>query len=324
MKLSIFARLATVWITLFTLSGMSDATGVEPCPLAVQITPTRYDWHAGEPVEIRVHFSNPENSAAVLPLHYPSLGGLAPGIAFSLSANFPAPPPSNTIVSLVEIAARSSWDVHVYANKFIPAFAIGINRVNWRLEMACLNSQKAPLTQITQSGWFDIHVDGKPSANPASIVNFYLERLDRGGYPARWERQEAVEAVSNMSDPAVLPALQKLYQYGERSTALQALRKFDGNREAARILVNMLHSADGYTARDALQVAKDWRMDLAPDLLAELLSGDNQPMKLLLVGYLGARRSAAYDELLQRLTAGPDDILAQAAKTALTTTPLRQ
>jgi hypothetical protein len=320
MKSTTFASIAIRLTVALALGPLPGATGAESCPLAAEVASTRIKWYSGEPVEIRVRLSNPQSRSAVVALTYPALSGSgAPGIIFSLSEDVPAgASPLNAIESLVEIAPHSSWDIHVYANKYIPSVVAGTNRVQWRLELACLGGQNMPLARLIQNGWFNIVVEAKPAPNPAAVIDTYFDRFNRLDQRQRWARREAVEALSNMSDPAVLPALQKLYLYGRRSAALRALLRFDGNPAAARLLIDILKSTPPQNAREAWQVAKDWRVDLAPRLLEELLTGQNGIPKLALVDYLSARRSNAYDLLLQRLAASPEEDVAQAAKAVLT------
>ena len=187
----------------------------------------------------------------------------------------------------------------------------------WRLELGCLNAEKKLLTSYMRSSWFIIFVDAKPSPNPAQVANSYLERFDSLNLSSRWSRREAIEALSNMSDPAVLPTLEKLSSYGYQSAVLQALGKFDGNLSAARIIANILSSANLYDAREALQVARNWHTDLMPELVEELLASSNEPMKVLLIDYLGSRRSVTYDKLLKNLRNSPNGALAKAAQDAL-------
>lgn len=295
---------------------LTHTATAEVCPLQVQVTPTHKVWNAGEPVEIQVRFNNQSDHTAKLALLYPSLGGRGfPGITFTLDEKTsPANISANAIESLVDVAAHSSWTIRVYINKFIPALTVGANPVHWLLEIACLDARGEPLTPATYNGRFTIQVNSKPTSDLAALANTYVERLDSAQH---WKRQEAIEALSNMSDPAALPALQKLYLYGFRNDALQALRKFDGNPEAARLLVNILKSADASAAPRALQLAAAWHSDLEPALLDDVFASPNQAVKLALIAYLGARRSAAYSSMLQRLAGAPDSVLAQAAQAAL-------
>lgn len=319
MNSSPFGTVACVCITALMFSLESDAAGAEVCPLAAQVAPTRFLWHAGEPIEVKVRLSTGLNHGAVVPLTYPSLsGGGASGISFSLSEDIALKTPSgNTIETLVNVDPQSSWEVNVYANKFIPILSPGEHRVYWRLELGCLNSEKKPLIFYAQSSWFHIFIDAKPSPNLAQVANSYLERFDSLNSSSRWSRREAIEALSNMSDPAVLPTLEKLSSYGYQSAVLRALGKFDGNLSAARIIATILSSANSHDAREALQVARNWHTDLMPELVGELLGSSNEPMKLILIDYLGSRRSVTYDRLLKNLLNSPNGALAKAAQAAL-------
>ncbi|AVR97494.1 HEAT repeat domain-containing protein [Pseudoduganella armeniaca] len=305
-------KLSTI---LWLACGCAATLAHAECPLDVQATPTRADWHAGEPIEVNVRIANRADRPAALALAYPSLGGQGhPGIGFSLRPNAPLTASTNAIESVLQIAPRAALDVHVYANKYLPALPPGASRVYWQLEIACLDGKGAFLAPGKFAGAFTVRIAAGALPDAPAVVARYAQRLDASDPQ---QRREAIEALSNMPDPAVLPALGKVYQYGYRNDALQALRKFDGHPAAASMLVEILATADAGAARNALRIATGWKTPLPPELLEQVAGGTSLPARLALVDYLAARRSAANDALLQRLAADDDETLAKSARAAL-------
>lgn len=299
---------------LWLACGFAATLAHADCPLEVQVAPTRADWHAGEPIEIGVRIANRLDRAAALALAYPSLGGQGyPGIGFSLRPNAPVTA-ANAIESIVQVAPRAALTVHVYANKYLPALPVGASRIHWKLEIACLDGKGAFVAPGTFAGSFMLRIADGPLPDAQAVVERHAQRLDATDPQ---QRREAIEALANMADPAVLPALRQVYQYGYRNDALQALRKFDGNPAAAGMLVEILATADAGAARNALRVAAGWKNALAPELLEQVVGGASLPARQALVDYLAARRSPANDALLQRLAADDDETLARSARAAL-------
>lgn len=300
---------------LWLACGFAATLARADCPLDVQAAPTRADWHAGEAIEIRVRMTNRLDRPAGLALAYPSLGGQGyPGIGFSLRPNAPVTGAGNAIESILQIAPRDALQVHVYANKYLPALPVGASRIYWQLEVACLDDKGAFVAPGTFAGSFTVRIAAGPLPDAKAAVERHAQRLDAADPQ---QRREAIEALANTSDPAVLPALRKVYQYGYRNDALQALRKFDGNPAAASLLVDILATADAGAARNAVRIAAGWKNALPAELLEQLVGGPALPARLALVDYLAARRSAANDALLQRLAADDDETLARSARAAL-------
>lgn len=316
----VFRKLALASLLALGWGWLQGAGAADSCPLQVQLSATRNEWRIGEAIELKLSLSNPGDQPAAVSLSYPSLGGRGrPGIAFSLGPGKPeAALEMDTRESVIEIAPHADWQIRVYLNNYLPALEAGEHKVHWWLDLACLSASNPVAGSLQREGWLQLRLLPAGTAKLAPQLNTYLQALDSSD---QWRRLEAIAALSNTSDEAVLPSLQKLYQYGYRNDALHALRKFDGNPQAAAILVQIILASSDAALRNATQLAQAWRSDLPPEALAPSSASDNREARLALIAYMEKRAAPAYAQVLRTLAGAADAGVAQAAQAALSKMP---
>ena len=314
-------RHAVVAATLMTISAFSLAAGMDACLVGVTAVPERTRWMAGEPIRVKVTLFNLQSATVVVPMAYPSLGGAGyPGIGFTLSNGMQAPPRDTPFVNVgietnIALAQGDSWETHVYANRYVAAPPLGRSTLHWSLSAVCLPAQAAAAPMaLVRSGSFDVEIGPGNATELQARANAYLASLDSKSSTGR---ADALEALTNFTDPSVIPSLEQVYLNGYRADALRGLKKFDGDTRAAKVVSTMLDSANGASARTVLRAVSTWRTGLGADVVDRLLVNPDSSVRLALVDYLGVRDGRTFDLKLTQLASDADPAVAAAAKRAL-------
>jgi hypothetical protein len=91
-----------------------------------------------------------------------------------------------------------------------------------------------------------------------------------------WRHREAVEALSVVDDPVVVPFLISVIRCGEPDLGLQALARFSEEKMAVAEVIDLLSVKDGRDVALALKQLAAWGYELQPEQL-QLLSQRDDP-----------------------------------------------
>lgn len=128
------------------------------------------------------------------------------------------------------------------------------------------------------------------------------------------DRYDAVEALTSMDTPLVIPELKKLIAIGDAQKGFSALAKFEGSPEARKSVLDFLSSKDPHYQAAALNVLSEWRLPLDESQVTELAQSPDRSVKLAIIRYVGAMSQSGYLPIIRPLVNDQDQYVSQQAR----------
>lgn len=241
------------------------AGGDDPVPrvdVTIEIGKARYV--AGEPVDVRVTFTNKDKRAVQIETVYPIFDGVSvestdliarEGLGGSLSG------------TLQSIEPGKNWSTRFYLQRYVKAPKPGPHhaRINFQVQAYDPKDYPAgPAATLKAMTEVRFRVEPGRPGELAALLKPYGDAIKVDGPHADdWACREAVEALSVVDDPAVIPFLFDMLDDSPGDSPYRLLDKFRDHEEARLGVVKLLRSDDQRKAVFALARLADWHHLLA-------------------------------------------------------------
>ena len=176
-------------------------------------------------------------------------------------------------VSLVPIPPGGTWSVPIVLQRFVLLPRPGRYRLRYTADIP-----------------YEVKTGGEPGhtacrgevsfaivpANPEGLKTALREHAARLDRPDYWGRRAAVETLSVVEDPAVVPNLVHMLKLGLTDEAMKALARFSKDKAAQRAVVG------------ALGVLAEWKSKLDPQTIQALLTREDPRVREATQRYINA------------------------------------
>lgn len=261
----------------------------------------------GEPIEIRVRFLNSGPLPSELIFRYPNLRyGIARG-GFEVDAKeagltlVPEPQRADVVMERVigfKVKSGEAFGTRVFLQRFVEQPPVGKHDLPFTLLMG-YEMEGAPGVKhdVIAKGRLVFAVTPRDEDKLRKEFENYLAQAKGKTI----SRREAVEALSVIKDPIVIPFLTQLADTPPRQLAgLEALKPFK-NSEAARLAVeDALNSADRLVVMSALDILTEWKHQLSIRQVKRLLDREDEPITRATVRYIQAMDQEKFRKLLPK------------------------
>ena len=249
----------------------------------------------GEPVDVRVTFTNKEKRAVEVLTFYPMFkevsvkstdlvagGGLGGGSLSSTSQT---------------IEPGKSWSTRFFLQLYVKDPKPGRHSAQVMFQVqACYPEDfpDGPMATLEETAEVRFRVEPARPGELAELLKPYADAMKRGQFDDDWSYREAREALSVTKDPAVIPFLIDLLPGLVGDGTYQLLDQFR-NREEGRIaVVKLLRSDDGERAAWALMRLADWHHLLAVEDVRPFLESAKAWPRSQALRYLREVRDARF------------------------------
>ncbi len=288
--------------------------------LMAKLSLTKEKFVGGEPVEIKLTISNTGSKNARVYLNYPTFRAFdSGGISFNI-VTAPAGvkqlllDESERRVPVVEVVAGEEWSTAIYLQRFLANLSPGRYQISYTLEtrfdtkMPDINSDV-----LSSKGEISFTVEPPRQQQLNEILNQYSSKLES---PNFWERRAAIEALSLIEDPIVIPHLNSMLKLGLADDGLKALARFPKNEEAQSAVLNSLASKQASAVVQALKVLAGWGYEVNTNDLQSLLKRDNTQIKIAALRYVKTIGDKGYLEVIKPYLNDPNPDVSKAAQEA--------
>ena len=279
-------RAVRVMLGVMTACCASIASGPS-LRLALEVTTDTFV--EGEPVEARLVIANEGSEPAEVLLQYPSLRALGTG---GLRLRIPEASENPKLAEsfgrwtqIMPLAAGGQWAGKVYLQRYMAAPPAGRHAIPYSLEIA-FRAAGAPGSETSvahQDGVLAFAVAPASPEKLAAAIERYVTGFESTGY---WQQRFAVEALSLIRDPAVVPHLAELLRAGWTGPAFEALASFAENAEAREIVLAAANSKRPVEAIPALEVLGRWRYSMDLHDLQVLLADEVPAVRRAALHYI--------------------------------------
>jgi len=299
-------------------------SGYTPCSgqsmLLIKVNITKSMFVEGEPVELSVTIANPGPKNAQIYMNYPTFRAFdSGGINFKIVAapsevKLTPPQDSEHRVPIIEVTAEQEWTTRIYLQRFFSNLTPGRYRISYKLDLR--HDTKMPdLNSGTSSseGELSFTIGAADQQQLKESLNQYSAKLESQNF---WERRAAIEALSLVEDPVVIPHLGMMVKLGLADYGLRALARFSKNEAAQSIVLNSLASKQASAVVQALTVLAGWGYKINTNDLQTLLKQDNIQIKIAALRYVKSIGDKGYSEVIKPYLNDPDPNVSKEAQKA--------
>lgn len=289
------------------------------CMVAITITPSKSFFVLGEPIELQVSLANKGSSDVAVAINYPSFRAYGvDGILFT--DNKKIAPQSGGPSGFAQysgraftqkIAANNEWTTKIYLQAYFQNLTQGDYRINYSLDLPCLNENGSLKDIIRARGSVIFNV--KPSDQGAlqEIIKAYASQLESTNF---WDIRTAEEALAATDDPIVVPELAKLIRLGDSEIAFKSLSKFKGDVMAEALVQESLRSKVISHQLLSLDVLSKWKAMISDADLKALLESKERRVRIAALLYVRSVHNPAYLPVIEEYIQDPDPSVSEEAK----------
>ena len=199
----------------------------------------------GEPIAITVDIKNNRHQQVWVPISYPWIQGIKFGDARvtlgqserNMKYGTAGESSSNEFeIPLVPIQAGKHWSIVIYLQRFVPQPPPGIYKLPYFYDLNFYSDDDLPLARdhdVHARGKVEFRIVPRNSEHLEKIVNQYSDSVDPTEF---WKSRAAIEALSLVRDPVVIPYFVRQLELGCSKYALNRLAQFPDNKEAVRAI----------------------------------------------------------------------------------------
>ncbi|MFL6211723.1 MAG: HEAT repeat domain-containing protein [Pyrinomonadaceae bacterium] len=312
-----FRYLIVQTILLAMAFGTRQANG---CLLSATVLPTKPSFIYGEPIELRVSLANRNSKEIAVAVNYPSFQthGLR-GIRFTAEGGL-TPRGGEDInheqlvggrALIQKIAAGDEWSVKLYLQTYFQSPAPGDYKLNYNLELPCLEADGTLKDTIKLEGTVSFTVGPANEGALQEVVKTYDRQLESTSF---WELRTAAEALAAMDDPVVIPELTKLIKLGDSDLAFKTLARFKGNTEAETLVRSAINSKKASTQLLAIDVWLKWKTAMPKAEFEMLLKAPERQVRLAALRYARTVHAPGYLSLVKGVIDDQDPDVAKEAR----------
>jgi hypothetical protein len=260
---------------VISASAVSQSTfaeyGRDEFMVKAQVELTKAQFAAGDPIAVRITIGNDGTIPIKTSINYPTLRTAdSAGIIFDLAGTaLRARAPSERQVfaddfggevPIVPIGPNQRFVIHVYLQRFIMNPEPGEYRIPYSLAISYFDKTTGGTrNEVSTRGTLTVSVSAAKSSSLSDAIKGFEGELDSKDF---WRRSEAVEALSLIEDPRVVPALLTMVQLGLLESGLEALAKFPTDMRARSAVTGALDSNQSAVVVKALGVLGAWNHHL--------------------------------------------------------------
>jgi hypothetical protein len=310
--------LAAFWST--TALGAGDGQSTSFINLDVTLRAEKEAFLFGGPLGILVNFTNKTGDDLLCYLNYPNPSGLVfkpkdtPGEKrITVSESEVAP---SVRMYPVKLPPRERYTFVVYLNRYLTFLAPGQYDVDWQwqvsLQKAGTNSEaRTTVTQQKYQGTIAVTLEQGSDARLAEEIELVSRGLSSN---ERQRRREAVEALSFLDTPRVVPYLaQALKVPGLEIYALRGLGRFK-TAESRTLIQSALESPEMGIVGTALGELAKQGVSISDDESRRLLSHKNSGIRYATLSYIDRMGDTNKIPLLESVTNDVDTAIAASAE----------
>ena len=299
------------------------ASGYDPCAgqstLTIKVNPTKSTFVEGEPVELTVTIFNNGKNVRIY-MNYPTFRAFdSSGVTFKIvtaPSEVKVTPldDSEHRVPIIEVAAGQEWITRIYLQRFLSNLTPGRYRISYKVELRHDTKMPSPNSDISSSeGELSFTIVAADQQQLKESLSQYSAKLESQDF---WERRAAMEALSLVEDPVVIPHLGVMVRLGMADYGLRALARFSKNEEAQSIVLNSLTSKQASAVVQALTVLAGWAYKVNTNDLQILLKRDNLQIKIAALRYVKSIGDKGYVEVIKPYLNDPDPNVSKEAQKA--------
>ena len=275
-----------------------------PAPgVSVELSCDKPAFLKGEPIGIRLLVRNDSDHDIRLPVNYPTIqepdsSGLHLDLersglkAREKSARQVALEDFGGEVPLVPVRAGRQWVTTVYLQRYALQPEPGTYRLPYSLDLPYRVEQPIGKGgELQARGELQFRIDPATPDELRPILARYASRLKSDEF---WARRVAIEALSVVQDPLVVPHLVQMLRLGYADYGLAALAQFPRDEEARSAVVASLDSERPSVVVQALGTLKGWRYTLKPEELRALLGRGDAQVREAALDYIKAMDRVEY------------------------------
>jgi hypothetical protein len=165
-------------------------------------------------------------------------------------------------------------------------------------------------TAALGEGEFIIEMQPEAADRLADVVRTYTREAQ--GDPDYWRERSAVEAVSLMDSPMVIPCLKRILEAGW--TDFGVLAKFRGNPDAEELLKTSIRAGSVGQLPSAVPVLRQWQYVLDAGDFATLLSRGAWDVRMAAFRYAESLGNASYIPIVESYAENPEAAVAKEAQ----------
>jgi len=295
--------------------------------LSATLTPSKDSYLSGEAIELRLTITNNGTEVAQFLAPYPSFewgdGGIKLSLIGAPALRTAKEPESNYIevpagkAPIVSVDPGAHWSRSVYAQRYLPDIPPGTHDIAYVLGISLFGTPGTPGEPrpiIKGAGTITVVVLDGGASEVSKRIEETAKRFDAGNSS---DVQEAAEALSVTDSPLVVPYLARLIKSAYGNSAVDALGKFRGDREAEGLLLIEARSRATSRAVLALNVLRKWNHPLAEDDLAFILSNGDAEVRLRALDFARSSNRRAYAPIISSYVEDPDARVAAYARLVL-------
>lgn len=291
--------LAVIVLSLNMRASHSQST----CDVAVSITPAKSVYLKDEPIRLALEYENRGLIECQVLVDEPSFYG---GLQFKDPRDklVNRQGVSDSGIGLMKvITPGQKWSIPMFLQTYFASPPIGTYTIQFQMTVYCKDGQ-SPLS----SGEFTFRVSPSEPQQIRDVIAIYDRDLSGP------ERHNAVEALTSMDTPLVIPELEKLIAIGDAQEGFSALAKFEESPEARKSVRDFLSSKDPHYQAAALNVLSQWRLLLDESQLMELAQVPDRSVKLAVIRYVSAVGQSEYRPVIERFVNDQDQYVSQQAR----------
>ncbi|HEX5235084.1 MAG TPA: hypothetical protein VFW25_07120 [Silvibacterium sp.] len=273
------------------------------CDVEVKITPAKTVYLKDEPIRLRLTYMNRGSTESQVLVENPSFyedlqfNDLNDGLAKREIGS------REGIGRMQSLGPGQKWSTPIFLQTYLENPPVGTYTIQFQITVYCKGG-KSPLSK----GTFSFQVLPSTSQQLRDVITVYDKALNTP------ESRTAVEALTSMDTPLVIPELEKIIAIGDTQEGFRALAKFETSPEARKGILDFLSSKDPHYQAAALDVMSEWRQPLDQSQLTELEQSPDRSVKLAIIRYLDAAGQSEYRSVIEKFVNDHDQYVAQQAR----------
>jgi hypothetical protein len=296
------ARLLGVVIVSLFFNALASSSQ-RACDVGASITPAKKTYLKDEPIRLALKYVNRGSTESQVLVEKPSFYD-------DLQFN-----DLNDSLAKMQIGRRGGigrmrslepgqkWSVPIVLQTYLESPPVGTYTIKFQMTVYC-KVGPSPLS----SGTFSFQVLPSTPQQIREVIAIYDKALSGS------ESRSAVEALTSMDTPLVIPELKKIIAIGDMQEGFRALAKFEKSPEARKSIHDFLLSKNPHYQSAALDVLSEWRQPLDESQLEELARSPDRTVKLAIIHYVGAVGQSRYRSLIERFVNDHDQYVSQQAR----------
>lgn len=249
----------------------------------------------GEPVDVRVTFTNKDKKAAQVLTFYPMFEEVSVESTDLVAGDGWGGSLSSTPQT---IEPGKSWSTRFFLQSYVKTPKPGRHRAKIVFQVqACYPEDfpDGPMTTLKATAEVRFLVEPARPGELIELLRPYDDAIKAdGAFADNWASREAVEALSVVDDPAVIPFLFDMLNGLPGDYPYRLIDKFRKSEEAKLIIVKLLRSDDRDKAVWALRRLADWHHVLAVEDVRPFLDSSKAWPRSQALRYLREVRDARF------------------------------